>query len=106
MKTKESYNVFRDRVYSYILKYKHEKITKVKGTFKGVESDYMLPDEFITGEYPPMLYELIIPVIKEIQGSKFKYKPHIFSNVILPVPKQPVSIFSFRYKKVHMPMTF
>ena len=79
MKTKESYNIFRDRVYSYILKYKHEKISKAKGTFRGVESDYMLPDEFITGEYPPMLYEPIVPVIKEIQNSEFKYKPHIFS---------------------------
>ena len=80
MKTKESYNIFRDRVYSYILKYKHEKITKAKGTFRGVESDYMLPDEFITGEYPPMLYEPIVPVIKEIQVSKFKYKPHVYSK--------------------------
>lgn len=81
MKTKESYNIFRDRVYSYILKYKHEKITKAKGTFRGVESDYMLPDEFITGEYPPMLYEPIVPVIKEIQNSEYKYKPHIFSKI-------------------------
>ena len=103
MKTKESYNVFRDRVYSYILKYKHEKITKTKGTFRGVESDYMLPDEFITGEYPPMLYESIFPVIKEIQGSKFKYKPHIFSkrhiassqtaciNLFIPILESPLA---------------
>ena len=81
MNNKESYNEFRNRIYSYLLDYKLKNITKRKGTFKSVESDYFLPDSIASREFPAMLYGPIIPVVEEIQNSKYKYKPHIFSKI-------------------------
>lgn len=81
MNNKESYNEFRNRIYSYLLDYKLKNITKQKGTFKSVESDYFLPDSIASREFPAMLYDPIIPVVEEIQNSEYKYKPHIFSKI-------------------------
>ena len=79
MINKESYNEFRNRIYSYLLDYKFKNITKQKGAFKFVESDYFLPDSIASREFPAMMYKPITPVVREIQNSEFKYKPHIFS---------------------------
>lgn len=81
MSTEESYKVFRDRIYSYLLSYKLEKITKDQGIFRGLKSDYFLPENIVSKDYPAMLYEPIIPVVEEIQNSEYKYKPHIFSKI-------------------------
>ena len=81
MNNKESYNEFRNRIYSYLLDYKLKNITKQKGTFKSVESDYFLPDSIASREFPAMLYDPIIQVVEEIQNSEYKYKPHIFSKI-------------------------
>lgn len=76
MRNKESYNEFRNRIYSYLLDYKEKNITKQKGSFKSIESDYFLPDSVSLNEFPAMMYEHII---RDIQESEFKFKPHIFS---------------------------
>lgn len=81
MSTEESYKVFRDRIYSYLLSYKFEKITKDHGVFRGVKSDYFLPENIVSKDYPAMLYGPILPIVEEIQNSKYKYKPHIFSKI-------------------------
>lgn len=81
MDTEESYKVFRDRIYSYLLSYKLEKITKDQGIFRGLKSDYFLPENIVSKDYPAMLYDPIISVVEEIQNSEYKYKPHIFSKI-------------------------
>ena len=101
MSTEESYKVFRDRIYSYLLSYKLEKITKDQGIFRGLKSDYFLPENIVSKDYPAMLYGPIIPIVEEIQNSKFKYKSHIFSychiassqtaciNLFIPILESP-----------------
>ena len=103
MSTEESYKVFRDRIYSYLLSYKLEKITKDQGTFRGLKSDYFLPENIVSKDFPAMLYAPIIPIVKEIQNSKYKYKPHIFSyrhiassqtaciNLFIPILESPLA---------------
>ena len=103
MSTKESYKVFVSWIYSYLLSYKLEKITKDQGTFRGLKSDYFLPENIVSKDFPAMLYAPIIPIVKEIQNSKYKYKPHIFSyrhiassqtaciNLFIPILESPLA---------------
>ena len=76
----EKYNYFKDRIYSYLVAYKERRITKKRGTYKGIEYPEFLPEEYCNDDVPAMLYKGIKGTVTEIQKSEFKYKPHIFAN--------------------------
>lgn len=78
-----SYQEFQQKVYSHLIKYKKE-ILKIDGkglSARGVEHDCLLPSPYCDAKMPIMLYGGIKSIVKEIQESKFAYKPHIAASV-------------------------
>ena len=78
-----SYQDFQQRVYSYLIKYKKENLKIIdKGTSAhGVEHDCLLPKQYSKAKIPIMLYDGIKETVKDIQASKFAYKPHLAASV-------------------------
>lgn len=73
-----SYEDFKKRVYSYLIKYKKEEL---KIEEKGISSfgkphDCLLPKPYCDEKIPVMIYEGIKKTVEDIQKSKFAYKPH------------------------------
>lgn len=78
-----SYQDFQHKVYSYLIKYKKESL-KIDGrgiSARGIEHDCLLPSPYCDAKMPIMLYGGIKTIVKEIQESKFAYKPHIAASV-------------------------
>ena len=78
-----SYQDFQQKVYSYLIKYKKESL-KIDGkgiSDHGVEHDCLFPKPYCDEKIPAMLYEGIKDTVKDIQKSKFAYKPHHAASV-------------------------
>lgn len=77
-----SYEDFKKKVYSYLIKYKKEYLGIVeKGVSShGVEHDCLFPKPYCDEKLPSMLYAGIRPVVKDIQASSFAYKPHLAAS--------------------------
>ena len=73
-----SYEDFKQKVYSYLINYKKEELKIVeKGISNfGVEHDCLFPKPVCDEKIPVMIYRDIMPIVEEIQKSKFAYKPH------------------------------
>ncbi len=78
-----SYQDFQQKVYSYLIKYKKENLNiKDKGiSARGVKHDCLFPKPYCDAEIPVMLYDGIKETVKEIQTSKFAYKPHLAASM-------------------------
>ena len=78
-----SYKDFQQKVYSYLIKYKKENLKIIdKGTSaRGVEHDCLLPKPYCDAKIPVMLYDGIKETVKDIQASKFAYKPHLAASI-------------------------
>ena len=78
-----SYQDFQQKVYSYLIKYKKESLNiNDKGiSARGVEHDCLLPKPYSEAKIPIMLYDGIKETVKDIQASKFAYKPHLAASV-------------------------
>jgi len=75
----DTYNDFKNKVYSTIVAYKDECITKESGIYRGVKYKEFLPEEYWNKELPEMLYCGIRTTVAEMQKSPYKYKPHLFA---------------------------
>lgn len=78
-----SYQDFQQKVYSYLIKYKKENL-KIDGkgiSARGIEHDCLFPKPYCNAKIPVMLYEGIKATVKDIQESKFAFKPHIAASV-------------------------
>lgn len=73
-----SYEDFKQKVYSYLIKYKKEELgIDKKGISNfGVEHDCLFPKPFCDAIIPLMIYKDIEAILKDIQKSPFAYKPH------------------------------
>lgn len=80
MSRKKDYDSFKNSVYSCLIAYKEDKITKECGYYKGKERPEFLPETYWTRELPAMLNTGIHDVVAEMQRGIYKYKPHIFAN--------------------------
>lgn len=77
---KGNYNAFKNRIYGYLISYKEEKKgIKDCGTYKGKKRKEFLPEAYWEEDVPAMLYPKILEKVKDIQKSKFRYKPHLFA---------------------------
>ena len=78
-----SYKDFQQRVYSYLIKYKKGTL-RIEGkgvSAHGVEHDCLFPKPYCDAKIPVMLYEGIKAIVKDIQESKFAFKPHLAASV-------------------------
>ena len=75
-----SYQEFKDKVYSYLIKYKKNDLNydKPGESSRGVVHDCLFDKgDYEKEELPLMLFEPCKVTVKEIQESDFAYKPHI-----------------------------
>ena len=73
-----SYEDFKQKIYSYLIKYKKEELgIDKKGISNfGVEHDCLFPKPYCDAIIPLMIYKDIEAIVKDVQKSKFAYKPH------------------------------
>lgn len=73
-----SYEDFKERVYSYLIKYKKKELgIDEKGISNfGKPHDCLFPKPVCDEKIPVMIYKGIKPTVEDIQNSKFAYKPH------------------------------
>ena len=67
----------QEAIYVHIIDWKRKYITTQRGLYRGYEYDAILPDKTSS---PVMMYEPIIPLLKEMQKGDFAYKPHRFAH--------------------------
>lgn len=70
-------NLEQKAIYIHIIDWKRQNITTERGMYRGHEYDAIFP---VKTTYPAMMYRPIIPLLKEMQQSKFAYKPHKFAH--------------------------
>lgn len=77
-----TYEDFKKKVYSQLIRYKKENLGIVeKGiSSHGVEHDCLFPKPYCEEKLPSMLYAGTKPVVADIQASRFAYKPHLAAS--------------------------
>jgi hypothetical protein len=71
------YDKFKTIVYDRLKDYKEKDLNiKTKGEYLGKSNAYIFPEPYASNALPCMLYKGIVDTIKDIQVSKFAYKPH------------------------------
>lgn len=101
MNKKREYETFKNKVYSYLISYKDDKITKDCGCYKGEKHPEFLPENYWDEELPEMLFDGIRDVVAMMLNSNYRYKPHLFAykhvassqtacvNLFVPILESP-----------------